>query len=199
MRAPGVRVLTDSARASAAWGLVTPMGSVRGSEDWLVIDVPGLSALPAEERAFLLGLGLGHLQCGHGPIFVTELVSHRVGGGALLRRLIAPWTRVCVFSADRAGLIAAGALEPALMGLATAVAQPSPWYPKVASIDQRRLALEDFEHARVVARLRTSATLAEERGGRRPGEDAPRPRGVPEDAWSLARCDQRLTRRLGLP
>ena len=204
MRAPGVRVLTDSARASAAWGLVTPMGSVRGSEDWLVIDVPGLSALPAEERAFLLGLGLGHLQCGHGPIFVSHFVGHRAGGGRLIRRLLTPWTSLAVFSADRAGLLAAGGLEPALMGLGTAAAERVSWYPNFAPLHQRRQALEDFDRSRVAARVRTRVALARARVNLYNKQtddeagDTRVPRGVPEDAWPLARCDQRLTRRLRL-
>ncbi len=215
MRAPGVRLLTERARASGDWGLATPMGNVRGSEDWLVLDAEGLRAQPPGERAFLLGAAMGHLQCGHGPIFVSHFVGHRAGGGRLIRRLLAQWTFLSVFSADRAGLLAAGGLEAALMGLGTQAAQRIPWYPKFAPLHQRRQSLEDFERSRVVARVRTRVALARARLNlqRAPAPAKPDdskdtndasdasttvPRGVPASAWPLARCDQRLTRRIGL-
>ncbi|MCA9715030.1 MAG: hypothetical protein H6713_09830 [Myxococcales bacterium] len=204
MRPPGVRLLTPDARTSGDWGLATPMGNVRGSEDWLVLDAEGLRAQPPGERAFLLGAAMGHLQCGHGPIFVSHFVGHRAGGGRLIRRLLTPWTSLAVFSADRAGLLAAGGLEPALMGLGTAAAERVSWYPNFAPLHQRRQALEDFDRSRVAARVRTRVALARARVNLYNKQtddeagDTRVPRGVPEDAWPLARCDQRLTRRLRL-
>jgi hypothetical protein len=213
MRTPGVRVLTARARAHGEWGLVTPLGNTRCSDDWLILDLEGLRSLPSAERAFLLAAGLAHLQCAHGPIFVTHFVGHKKGRGRLLRRIMTPWSRLSDFSADRAGLLAAGALEPALMALGTSVAARPPWFPGTASLQLRRQAIEDFENSRVMARIRTRLHVAREQIGLPPVQlEAPAERtqdtndngpaviehGVPESAWSLARCDERLTRRLRL-
>ena len=101
-------------------------------------------------------------------------------------------------------LAAAGGLEPALMGLGTAAAERVSWYPNFAPLHQRRQALEDFDRSRVAARVRTRVALARARVNLYNKQtddeagDTRVPRGVPEDAWPLARCDQRLTRRLRL-
>lgn len=238
---PSVRLLTPSARG--AWPLVTPLGNARSSDDWLVLDVHGLSALTPPQRAFLLAQGLGHIQCGHAALFMAHFVSFHDGRGhAPLRLLLRPLSRIAAFSADRAGLLAAGEFEPAAQMLARSAQQLPTWYPSLAGLHERRRALEEFDRSRVVARVRSSqrfaqdnpsvtalveqlmqshapAALSEGAGtgvpaspdvtGAAPAHRATTPTPdaptnfaagyeVPANAWPLARCDQRLTERLGI-
>lgn len=220
---PTVRLVAPAARGR--WPLVTLLGNARSSDDWLILDVPGLAALSQAERAFLLGQALGHIQCGHTPLFMAHYVSHREGAGHLpLRLFLHAWSRLCAFSADRAGLLAAGEFEPALRMMELTAREPPPWYPNLADIGERRRALEEFDRSRIVARVRSSQRFAQEHPSvpelvtqllRQEPPDAlpegqappPPPAAVPPaapgyevpaDAWSLARCDQRLTQRLGI-
>ena len=219
---PAVRVVTPAAREARAFGLVTPLGDPRSSDDWLVVDAEALAALPAPERAFLLAAGLAHLQCGHGVLFIAHLVGLRRGGHGVLRRALLPWTRVAAFSADRAGLLAAGDLDAALRALALEIAAAPAWAPSAGALAARRVALEEFAESAALARARTRRAVSDEAPvalealvGALPGAEAdggepadgpaarPEPprapeAGVPDGAWTLARCDQRLTRRLGL-
>jgi len=239
---PAIRILRESDRAQGAWGLVTPLGDPRGSNEWLVLDLQALSQLADAERLFLLGEGLGHLHCGHGALFLAHLVGERRGGHGLLRRLLKPWTRVASFSADRAGLLAAGDLGASLLALEHSVAAAPPWSPRFASPDDRRISLEEFASTTVAARFRArrlreareevdlaadlealagpppqdadaekTETDAEKTDAETDGSDSTPPadaqpdeadddelEGVPDDAWTIARCDHRLTTRLRL-
>ena len=241
---PSVRLLAPSASAASPrdgarpWPLVTPLGNARNSDDWLVLDAHGLAELSPPQRAFLLAQGLGHIQCGHASLFMAHYVSHREGRGhAALRLAMQPFSRIAAFSADRAGLLAAGEFEPAAQMLTRSTQHLPPWYPDLAALPERRRALEEFDRSRVVARVRSSRRFVEEHpsvsalveqlmhtndppalasGGtdapeitsastadnRAAAAAAPPPFAagyeVPADAWPLARCDQRLTQRLGI-
>lgn len=220
---PTVRLVAPAARGR--WPLVTLLGNARNSDEWLILDIPALAALSPTERAFLLGQALGHIQCGHTPLFMAHFVSHREGAGHLpLRLFLRPWSRLCAFSADRAGLLAAGEFDPALRMLKLAAREPPPWFPPLAELSERQRALEEFERTRIVARVRSNQRFTQEHPsvpelvdqlmqqeppealpeGQAPAAptavDPPTAPGyeVPADAWPLARCDQRLTRRLGI-
>ena len=243
---PSVRLLAPSARGT--WPLVTPLGNARNSDDWLVLDARGLADLSPPQRAFLLAQGLGHIQCGHAALFMAHYVSfHDSRGHGPLRLLLHPLSRIAAFSADRAGLLAAGEFEPAAQMLARSARDLPPWYPSLADLPQRRRALEEFDRSRVVARVRSSQRFAHDNpsvtalveqlmhthapealpegadgssadaAAARPDASAadaakaasaataagPSPPlaagyGVPAGAWALARCDQRLTQRLGI-
>lgn len=117
--------------------------------------------------------------------------------------------------------------------LALGAQELPPWYPRLATLPERRRALEEFDRSRVVARIRSSRRFAQDNPSvtvlveqliiakprtpcprqppptapTRPPPTTPRPRAhrsftagyaVPADAWPLARCDQRLTQRLGI-
>jgi hypothetical protein len=225
---PAVRLVGPAARGR--WPIVTPLGNARNSDDWLVIDAERLAALSPPQRAFLLAQGLGHIQCGHAALFMAHYVSAREhrGHGAL-RLLLRPLSQIAAFSADRAGLLAAGEFEPAAQMLARSTQDLPPWYPNLADLPERRRALEEFDRSRVVARVRSShrfaqanpsvAVLVEQLIQRQTPEALPEgvtdttnttasaaPASPPEhagfevpaDAWPLARCDQRLTQRLGI-
>jgi len=225
---PAVRILAPAARDR--WPIVTPLGNARNSDDWLVLDVPRLAALAPAQRAFLLAQGLGHIQCGHAALFMAHYVSAREHRGhAALRLLLRPLSHIAAFSADRAGLLAAGEFAPAADMLARSAADLPPWYPALAPLAERERALAEFDRSRVVARVRSHqrfaqanpsvTTLVEQLMQRHnpealpAGETTPSPAPaaaptpapdfsagfeVPADAWPLARCDQRLTQRLGI-
>jgi hypothetical protein len=221
---PTVRLVAPTARDR--WPLVTLLGNARNSDDWLILDATRLAALSPPERAFLLGQALGHIQCGHTALFMAHFVSHREGRGHLpLRLFLRPLSRLCAFSADRAGLLAAGEFDPAARMLDRGAHELPPWYPTFAELAERRRALEEFEQTRIVARVRSSLRFAQEHpsvpelvtqllqheppealpdgqtpAAPREAETRAMPPGyeVPADAWPLARCDQRLTRRLGI-
>jgi len=221
---PAVRLVTPSARDR--WPLVTPLGNARNSDDWLVLDATRLAALAPPQRAFLLAQGLGHIQCGHASLFMAHYVSHREhrGHGAL-RLALRPFSRLAAFSADRAGLLAAGEFAPAAEALVQGSQQLPAWYPALAELSERQRALAEFDHSRVVARVRSSRRFVQdhpsvhelvdqlihasepialpEASAGKPPEPPPAPPiaagyEVPADAWPLARCDQRLTVRLGV-
>lgn len=214
---PGIRFVTAKGRASGLWPLAAPLANSRGGDAWLVLDREGLMAQEPAVRAFLLAQGLAHLQCGHGGLFMAHLVSDRVSH-ALVRATLRSWSQIAAFSADRAGLLAAGALEPALVAL-DPHGKPNPsWLPSFAPLAERERALREFDRSRVVARVRSQqrhrreqlateeivaaldpSPASEPAADRptRPPTDPPAAE-VPADAWPLARCDQRLTQRLGL-
>ena len=217
---PTVRLVAPAARGR--WPLVTLLGNARNCDDWLILDIPGLAGLAPSERAFLLGQALGHIQCGHTPLFMAHYVSHRDGGHLPLRLFLRPWSRLCTFSADRAGLLAAGEFDPAMRMLEQSARELPPWYPTLAELSERRRALEEFNRSRIVARVRSNQRFAQEHPSvpelvtqlleqappealpegqtptPTPAEPAPPGYEVPTDAWPLARCDQRLTQRLGI-
>lgn len=240
---PGIRFVTAKGRASGSWPLAAPLANCRGGDAWLVLDREGLMAQAPAVRAFLLAQGLAHLQCGHGGLFMAHLVSaaERVSH-ALVRATLRSWSQLAAFSADRAGLLAAGEFEPAAQMLARSAQQLPTWYPSLAGLHERRRALEEFDRSRVVARVRSSQRFAQDNPSvtalveqlmqshapaalsegvgtavpagpdvtgaapahrdTNPTPDAPTNFAagyeVPASAWPLARCDQRLTERLGI-
>lgn len=232
---PTVRLVAPAAKDR--WPLVTVLGNARTDDDWLVLNTEPLVALTPAERAFLLGQALGHIQCGHTALFMAHFVSHRDGRSHLpVRLFFRPLSRLCAFSADRAGLLAAGEFDPAARMLERCVRDLPPWYPPLIDLAERRRALAEFDRTRVVARVRSSQryiknhpdvpelvtqllqqeppealpeTSADKPRRSRPpektAEPSPGPAAntppeyeVPADAWPLARCDQRLTQRLGI-
>jgi len=222
---PAVRLVTPAARDR--WPLVTPLGNARNSDDWLVLDATRLATLPPPQRAFLLAQGLGHIQCGHAGLFMAHYVSHREHRGhAAVRLALRAFSRLAAFSADRAGLLAAGEYAPAAEALVRDSELPPPWYPPLAELGERQRALAEFDHSRVVARVRSSRRFVQDHPSvhelvdqlmhasepialpeadaktTAPPEPPPSPIAagyeVPADAWPLARCDQRLTVRLGV-
>jgi hypothetical protein len=207
--------------------LVTPLGATRGGTLWLILDADALMALDADKRAFALGSGLGHLHCDHAVFFSAHLLANRreVGPAPVLssrrfaadfqiralRSAMTPWTKVMVFSADRAGLIACGRLETAVgmienppipvgMGVSSEL-EPS-WMPPLPSPAVRIRALEEF--ARSARFARETALRARQRElARNASMTGAEPESsenihVPADAWTLARVDARLTARLNL-
>lgn len=211
---PGIRFVTARGRAAGLWPLVTPLANSRGGDAWLVLDREGLAAREPAVRAALLAQGLAHLQCGHGGLFMAHLVSAHDLGHALLRALLRSWSQIAAFSADRAGLLAAGALEPALAALDPHGAPRPTWLPSFAPLAERERALREFDRSRVVARVRSQQRHRREQQlateeivaaldpspADKPADKPTDPPAaeVPADAWPLARCDQRLTLRLGL-
>jgi hypothetical protein len=223
---PAVRLVSPSAKDR--WPLVTPLGNARTGDEWLVLNAEPLAALSPVERAFLLGQALGHIHCGHTPLFMAHFVSHREASGHLAVRLfLRPFARLCAFSADRAGLLSAGEFDPSVRMLERSARDLPPWFPGLADLAERRRALEEFDRTRVVARVRSSMRYAQahpsvpelvtqllqqeppealpaadapHKTSRPADKPAPPPPGleVPADAWPLARCDQRLTQRLGI-
>lgn len=216
---PTIRLLRPEQRGR--WPLVTPLGATRGGTLWLALDAEALMALEPSTRAFVIGSGLGHLHCDHGVFFTAHLLGGRReanAGTRAVRSLMSPWTGVLSFSADRAGLLCCGSLERAIavledppvpVGVGAAEAEPS-WWPRMASTVERVRALQEFARSAVFARL--TATRARQRELVRegvalepirephvepPANEPPAPH-VPDDAWSLARVDARLTARLGL-
>ncbi|MEZ4448570.1 MAG: hypothetical protein R3B09_03745 [Nannocystaceae bacterium] len=233
---PAVRLLRDDAARSGEWPFVTPLGDPHGTDEWLVLDLEALRSQPPRERAFLLGMGLGHLHCGHGVLYLAHLVTHRRGRAhGLTRRLLGPWNKVAAYSGDRAGLLTAGDLASALTAVETVMATTPGWCPPSPALSERQLALTEFAESAVAARFRarqlrhlregeaysleeglqaiaaasepapTEGAPGAEAGtpdaqGAEPDAPAPapEPEAVPDDAWPLARCDHRLTRRLHL-
>ncbi|MCR9163977.1 MAG: hypothetical protein ACE37F_02255 [Nannocystaceae bacterium] len=265
---PSVRVLQPA--VAERWPIVTPLGTTKGGSHWLIIDKDRLEALPESERTFLLASGIAHLQCDHGPLFAAHLMAHRSGRSeGFIRTLLRPWSKVCVFSADRAGLIAVNELDQARDALRAHADPAIPWLPPIPDLAERLRAVEEFSKSRLLARLRFSgphegwslaprlakieatagdatdheeaqpdtdgddeskhpneaprasepsvsdpveeaeaegerlaAKQAEDEQAREAAEDAVAQAKAREQAlaqaWPLARCDQRLTRRLGL-
>ncbi|HEY8379742.1 MAG TPA: hypothetical protein VIK91_24795, partial [Nannocystis sp.] len=148
---PGIRCVSAKGRASRMWPLVAPLANSRGGNAWLVLDPQGLASLPVAERAFLLAQGLAHLQCGHGGLFMAHLMSaHDRLARGLVRALLRSWSKLAAFSADRAGLLAAGELEPALRALDPRnlpVPEPA-WFPRFAPLAERERALREFARSR---------------------------------------------------
>lgn len=222
---PTLRLLRGSVPDQPKWPPVTPLGTTKGGMHWLVLDGKTLMAESTSRRAFLLGAGLGHLQCDHGPLFAAHLVAFRARRTfGLVRRLLSPWSRVAVFSADRAGLLAAGSLEVAIDAMRSSASDVPVFFPPTPDLGIRETALEEFNRSAVVARLRAlraraadkdhqSSAVADEppdstadetrtehlgeKSAKTDETDTDRDDAI-DDAWSLARCDERLTRRLGL-
>lgn len=188
---PAVRIL----RPSAAFPGICPLGTLHGSAAWLVVDADAIGELGSKVRSFVLGHALGHLQCDHGIWFTAHLsAGARRARLWTTRRLFGPFVEVGVFSADRAGYLLA--LEPSAAEAGIEWIERTgarvPWWPRFPRVDLRLDALADFDRSVVV-------TAARRRGVGADGPDGTEAK--PRDAlpgWSLARCDARLTRRLGL-
>ncbi len=156
---PSVRLLQPG--VAERWPVVTPLGTTKGGSHWLVVDKDRLEALSESERAFLLGSAISHLQCDHGPLFSAHLMAHQSGRGeGFVRALLRPWSRVCVFSADRAGLLAVDELDLARAALRAHADPGVPWLPPMPDVAERLRALEEFSKSRVLARLRLSGPRA---------------------------------------
>jgi hypothetical protein len=150
---PTLRLLRSSV-SDDAWPIATPLGTTRGGSHWLVLDIERLMGLDSIARTFILGSALGDLQCDHGPLFSAHLMAHRGRGQGLVTTLLAPWSRVSVFSADRAGLLAVGELVPTLEALRLHGESDVGWLPRIPAAEVRVQALEDFDKSRVMTRLR---------------------------------------------
>ncbi len=216
------------ARDRRNWPWATPLAPPHGCTQWLVLDHTALNALDSKARAFALGSAVGHLQCGHGIFFAAHrMVAYdrpRFSAG-LLKRALRPWTALLAFSSDRAGLLACGDLEVAIdtVGRLDQLHRSIDWLPRPPALAQRTDALREFDQTITMARVRAGARvspapLANDIGcpladDRHTGGDHPLPEsvpvserpppveswdGVPDSAWPLARCDRRLTERLGL-
>ena len=238
---PTLRLLVRGL-APQRWPCITPLGTTKGAVHWLVVDPDLLGALPAHERAFLIGSALADLQCDHGPVYSAHLMTDRAQrGNGVVRLLMRPWAFVGAFSADRGGLIACGDLATAISALRVHGDGIVPWLPARPPLAQREAALGDFDRSSTMTRLRvllernriaaqelsvietrtppspppvtdTAATAQEapaesDRDPYRRAAAPPEPKAPERDeemeralagAWSLARCDARLTRRLGL-
>lgn len=204
---PTIRSLSRSGQTSAEMPLATPLGATHGDVNWLVLDVDGLASLEPATQTFALASAVAHLQCDHGVFFSAHLLASQRSSSWPLRALRAslnPWSQMMVFSTDRAGLLAVGELEVTLESMRHAAAlyehSARSWLPRTPSIDVRERALVEFDRSSVVARFRaarargaTALADAEPKSGKE--GDTPH---VPEDAWSLARVDSRLTDRLGI-
>lgn len=154
LRAPLPTVRLLRREVAAEWPVITPLGTTKGSIHWLVIDRDRLMAMPDDERAFVLASALGHLQCDHGPIFAAHLMAHLGGGLRSVRTVMRPWAKVAVFSADRAGMLAVRSLDVASRALEHTTTDSVPWMPRWPSLEQRRLALEDFDRSQLMVRRR---------------------------------------------
>lgn len=193
---PVIRVL--KAGLEEPWPLVTVFGPANGDVHWLVLDLSAVMALEPAQRAFALGYGLGHLQCDHGVYNAAHRLAYEAAGLSvrLVRTVLTPWSKVMPFSADRAGLLACGDLETAKITLAIlrAAEKRVPWLPPPPDDSHRDRALDEFARSAVFAR--EVARREHEAQPAVPDDDAPFDPPVPDDAWSLARCDTRLTERL---
>jgi len=211
---PTLRVLRPEQRGR--WPVVTALGATQGGSLWLVLDIEALLALSKTQRAFLFATGLAHLHCEHAVFFSAHLLASRREGRLGMqgvRTLLKPWTKVMSFSADRAGLLCCDRLETAAELIAN---PPVPvgagssdsrdWLPVRASTELRLRALREFARSSVYAKVHAvrarQAELLRQASGPDSGPGSePDPEAsihVPADAWSLARVDTRLTRRLGL-
>ncbi len=203
---PTVSCLNERAHLSGAWPSVTTLGTSHGDVRHLLLDLRGLQALSDVERRFALASGLGHLQCDHAVFFTAALVARLEGSSVAyrgLQRALRPATKLMCFSADRAALLCGDGLESTMEGLRQQVAESrsanTRWLPQPSSYDLRVTALREFFRSDVHARI-LSARMVKASGERSShGGDGVEPKAhVPDDAWSVARIDRRLTRRLGL-
>lgn len=210
---PTIWLIRPKAAADASWPPVTPLAPTRGGARCLLLDDRALQNMEPKTRRFWLASGVAHLQCGHGVFYLAHLLlklGRAPKSAFLLRQLLAPWNRVMAFSSDRAGRLASHNLPEALDALSalTKREEQLSWLPKVPRVQLRRAALEDFEHTAVVARIRAAqnnSKLPEINTLDSPPAPSqathpskPSISHVPKEAWSLARCDRRLTERLGL-
>lgn len=183
---PSVRVLQPA--VAERWPIVTPLGTTKGGAHWIVVDKDRLEALSESERGFLLGSAISHLQCDHGPLFAAHLMAHRSGSGeGVVRTILRPWSRVCAFSADRAGLLCVDELDLARAALRAHADPGVPWLPPVPDVAERLRALEEFSKSRVLARLRLSGPRARWSLAPRLAQPVEAPKDTTDDASSEAK------------
>ncbi len=204
---PTIRSLSRRGQTSAEMPLATPLGATHGNVNWLILDTEGLAALEPATQTFVLASAVAHLQCDHGVFFSAHLLASQRSSSFPLRALrsaLNPWSHMMVFSTDRAGLLAVGELDAALESMRHAAAlyehSARSWLPRTPAVEVRERALVEFDRSAVVARFRAArargaTALADADADADAGQDTPH---VPEDAWSLARVDARLTDRLGI-
>lgn len=204
---PTVRLVGDAARQAGRWPLATGLGPTHGDVHWLILDAEGLEQLDPQQAAFHIGAGLADLQCDHGVFTTAHLLAARREGDVatrMVRAALGPWSRVMAFSADRAGLLCAPDRDAAFSALeahhAALEGRALGWMPPRPDLEARRRALDEFDKTKVVARVRAARARNTDAAPtlEAPEEGAGGELGVPDDAWSLARVDARLTRRLGL-
>ncbi len=156
---PSIRLLQPS--VAEQWPVVTPLGTTKGGSHWLVIDAQRLEACSSTERTFLIAGGLSNLQCDHGPLFAAHLMAHRRGRGeGMVRTLLRPWSKVSVFSSDRAGLLGVAELDAARDALRAHADPGIAWLPAFPDVAARIRAVEDFSKSRLLTRLRLSGPAA---------------------------------------
>lgn len=206
--------------------LLLPVSSANGLDTHLFLDPTQLLALPALTRQFLLGRAVAHLQCGHGVYFSGQLlIQERSSHRSLwpwLRPILRPWSRVMVFSADRAGAGACGSIEAAKIALDHRFTPQQERYnwDREVPMAQRKQAMEDFSQSSSFARLSRLREIAMEDSHHRvqnPSDSPDKaqiedpfrrleaedkwkssPKNDMDELWSLAYCDQRLTEALGI-
>jgi hypothetical protein len=195
---PGLRLLRREHTRNAHWPLVTPLSNAAGSLHVLIVDEAKLEALNPTVRKFVIGHALGHLHCGHGPLFSAYLQSRSHPLRKLIRTTLWPISKLGSFSADRAGLLSCMSVEAALTGIEALASRDAqvPWMPPQPSKALRQSALQDFEQSRLVQRLRSSDRDADTTASE--DDPATRDEANKTSGWSLARCDERLTRKLRL-
>lgn len=87
----------------------------------IVVNSSLLQVMNSNEVKFILGHEIGHVRLGH--TWLNSLVGGLAGipspfGAAILLQLaFLWWNRACEYSADRAGLLACGTLQPAVSAL----------------------------------------------------------------------------------
>ncbi|MEM7160782.1 MAG: hypothetical protein AAF799_48560 [Myxococcota bacterium] len=147
---PNVRLLRPE--VASAWPAVTPLSTTKGGIHWLVLDLDRVQTMDAPQRTFVLASALAHLQCDHGVIFSAYLMRHRGTPLRMVEGMMKPWSKIAMFSADRAGLVATQSLE-----VATAAIQedePASWMPSRPAARDRIAALEDFNRSQLMVRRR---------------------------------------------
>ncbi len=154
---PTVRALAPRVTAREPWPTALPIGTTHGSVTWLVLDPERVARLSPAARRFVLTSALAHLQCDHGTLFTLHLLTRgRSRAARSVRRVLAPWSKVAIFSADRAGLLAAVDLELVVRTLEEEARHEReiPWWPAFPDARVRTEALRDFDHSAVMARAR---------------------------------------------
>jgi len=203
---PTVSCLNERAHLSGAWPSVTVLGTSHGDVRHLLLDLRGLQALSDAEQRFALASALGHLQCDHALFFTAALVARLEESNFMhrgLTRALGPGTKLMCFSADRAALLCGDGIEATMEGLRQHVAESrsanTRWLPSPSNYDLRVTALKEFYRSDVHARI-LSARMVKASGERSSngGPDTEPKAHVPDDAWSVAKVDRRLTQRLGL-
>jgi Zn-dependent protease with chaperone function len=106
-----------------------------------------LDVMDADELRFIIGHEMGHIALGHTRL--NSLVGGLAGipsgslASAVLVTVFLWWNRTCEYSADRAGLLAAGNPEKAITALIKLVAGPNGKTARGLELAYRRIDAED--------------------------------------------------------